>query len=91
MYAIRSYYGEFSLKDRLASIHRRIETAAVDSGRQPEDIQLVAVSKTVPIERLISAIELGVTILGENYIQESRKKFNALYAHPVSWHFIGLV
>jgi pyridoxal phosphate enzyme (YggS family) len=77
------------LKDRLLSVHSRIETAAIDSGRLPGDVQLVAVSKTVPIEKLQTAIESGVTILGENYIQESRDKFNALYTHPVSWHFIG--
>jgi len=77
------------LKDRLLSVHSRIETAAADSGRRPGDVQLVAVSKTVPIEKLQIAIESGVTLLGENYIQESRDKFNALYSHPVSWHFIG--
>lgn len=77
------------MKDRLLSVHNRIETAVADSGRLPEDVQLVAVSKTVPIEKLQAAIESGVTILGENYIQESRDKFNALYTHPVSWHFIG--
>jgi hypothetical protein len=50
---------------------------------------LVAVSKTVPFERLLRAIELGITVFGENYVQEARDKFNALYAHPLSWHFIG--
>ena len=77
------------MKNRLSSIYRRIAAAARDSGRRPEDIRLVAVSKTVPIERLLEAVGLGVTILGESYIQESREKFNALYAHSVSWHFIG--
>ena len=77
------------MKDKLLSVYSRIETAATDSGRLPGAVKLVAVSKTVPIEKLQTAIESGVTILGENYIQESRDKFNALYTHPVSWHFIG--
>jgi PLP dependent protein len=77
------------LKDRLISVQDRIKTAALDSGRKPEDVQLIAVSKTVPVERLETAIQSGVSVFGENYIQESREKFNALYTHPISWHFIG--
>jgi len=77
------------LKDRLKSIHSRIKTAALVSGRNPADVRLIAVSKTVPVEKLEKAIESGVAVFGENYIQESREKFNALYAHPISWHFIG--
>jgi len=49
----------------------------------------VVVSKTVPGERLLAAIDLGITVFGENYVQEAREKFNALYTHPLSWHFIG--
>jgi pyridoxal phosphate enzyme (YggS family) len=77
------------LKDRLSLIRSRIETAVADSGRQPEDVQLVAVSKTVPFEKILTGIDLGVTVFGENYVQEARDKFNALYSHPLSWHFIG--
>ncbi len=77
------------MKDRLSMIRSRIETAALDCGRRPENIQLVAVSKTVPGERLLTAIELGITVFGENYVQEAREKFNTLYAHPLTWHFIG--
>ena len=77
------------MKERLSLIRSRIAAAAVDSGRRPEDVQLVVVSKTVPSKRLLTAIDLGVTVFGENYVQEARDKFNALYAHPLSWHFIG--
>ena len=77
------------MKDRLSLVRSRIETATADSGRRPEDVQLVAVSKTVPSERLLTAIGLGLTVFGENYAQEALDKFNALYAHPLSWHFIG--
>jgi len=77
------------LKDRISLIRNRIQTAALDCGRRPEDVQLVVVSKTVPGERLLAAIDLGITVFGENYVQEAREKFNALYTHPLSWHFIG--
>ena len=77
------------MKERLSLIRSRIAAAAVDSGRRPEDVQLVVVSKTVPSKRLLTAIDLGVTVFGENYVQEARDKFNTLYAHPLSWHFIG--
>jgi pyridoxal phosphate enzyme (YggS family) len=63
--------------------------AAIGCGRNPETIRLVAVSKTVPVEKVKEAIEAGVSILGENYIQEAREKINALSSYPVSWHFIG--
>jgi hypothetical protein len=49
----------------------------------------VAVSKTIAAEIVKDAIDAGVTILGENYVQEARDKFKALVQYPVSWHFIG--
>jgi pyridoxal phosphate enzyme (YggS family) len=74
---------------QLKALQERIHTAARASGRPPESVRLVAVSKTVDTERVQSAIGAGVTILGENYIQEARDKFNALYDQGVAWHFIG--
>lgn len=50
---------------------------------------MVGVSKTVSVDRVKTAIHAGVGILGENYIQEAREKFNTLAALPASWHFIG--
>jgi len=77
------------LKKRLENVNDRINRAALKCGRDPESIHLVAVSKTIPANRVKEAIELGVTILGENYVQEARNKFNVLGTYPVSWHFIG--
>jgi len=77
------------MKERLEQIQRRIRNAAESCGRNADEIRLVAVSKTMPQEKLVQAIEAGVETLGENYVQEAREKFNALYALPVSWHFIG--
>ena len=77
----------------------RIEKAARKAGRDPEEIKLVAVSKTVETDRVKEAIEAGVTILGENYVQEAQKKIEEIgrpacterfgEGRLVSWHFIG--
>ena len=77
------------LKKRLENVKDHINKAALKCSRDPESIHLVAVSKTIPANRVREAIEAGVTILGENYVQEARNKFNALGTYPVSWHFIG--
>jgi len=69
-------------------VRQRIEDAAKACGRGPETVRMVAVSKTIPTNRVREAIEAGVTILGENYVQEAREKIRELSAHPVSWHFI---
>ncbi len=77
------------MNQRLEEINSRIRKAAEQCGRDPQSVRLVAVSKTVPSERVREAIDAGVTILGENYIQEARQKFDAMSAHPIAWHFIG--
>ena len=77
------------MHQRLEKIKASISRAAEQCGRNPQSVRLVAVSKTVPSERVLEAVHAGVTILGENYIQEAREKFDALSAHPVAWHFIG--
>ncbi|MBW2449442.1 MAG: YggS family pyridoxal phosphate-dependent enzyme [Deltaproteobacteria bacterium] len=77
------------LKKRLENVTHRINNAALKCSRDPESIQLVAVTKMVPTNKVREAIEAGVTTLGENYVQEARNKFNVLGIYPVSWHFIG--
>jgi PLP dependent protein len=77
-----------TIADNLARIQERINQAALRCGRQPEEIRLVAVSKTVPAERIREAASAGVALLGENYIQEARKKI-ALFGTHMEWHFIG--
>ena len=77
------------MKQRLEQINARIRQAAESCSRDPNSIRLVAVSKTIPAENVKEAIESGITILGENYVQEAREKFNALIQYPVSWHYIG--
>jgi pyridoxal phosphate enzyme (YggS family) len=66
----------------------RIEKAALRAGRNPGEIQLVAVSKTVEPARIQEAIEAGASVLGENYVQEAQKKIETM-GRPAAWHFIG--
>jgi PLP dependent protein len=77
------------LKENLENILNRIQITAINCGRNPESIRLVAVTKTVPANRIKDAIQAGVAIFGENYLQEARDKIRELSAYPVSWHFIG--
>lgn len=63
--------------------------AARSCGRDPASVKLVAVTKTVSVDDIRSAVAAGVTILGESYLQESIPKITALAGKPVQWHFIG--
>jgi len=77
------------LKKKLESVKQAIKAAAESCGRSPDSIRLVAVSKTMPADKVKEAIDAGAAIIGENYIQESREKFQALSQYNISWHFIG--
>ena len=77
------------MKQQLEQIRLRIRQAAESCNRDADSVRLVAVSKTIAADIVKEAIEAGVTILGENYVQEARDKFKALAQYPVSWHFIG--
>jgi len=76
------------VSDNLKRVRDKIAHAASRAGRNPENIQLVAVSKTVEAKRIREAIEAGATLFGENYIQEAREKIKEL-GHEVRWDFIG--
>ena len=78
-----------SIETRLAHIRNEIRMAAKGCGRDPETIDLVAVSKRKSSDAVASAIQAGVTLLGENYIQEAMDKINTIGNTPASWHFIG--
>ena len=75
------------IESRLNDVKARISAAAKECGRAPEDIKLIAVTKTYPIEAMNEAIRLGVTDIGENKPQEIRDKFDNV--SPVNWHLIG--
>lgn len=77
------------LADNLKAVKDRIETAAKAVGRDPADIKLVAVSKTHPIEVLREAMAAGVTVFGENKVQEAEGKVEEIGRKAAEWHLIG--
>ena len=76
---------------RLATVRAHIARAARDVGRGPEDITLVAVSKTVPVEAIEPALAAGQRAYGENYVQEAKAKWPRLRERypDAELHFIG--
>ncbi|HBJ75345.1 MAG TPA: YggS family pyridoxal phosphate-dependent enzyme [Syntrophaceae bacterium] len=76
------------IKTNILNIRKRIATAATRAGRDSGTIQLMAVSKTVEPDRIRQALDAGITLLGENYVQEAREKIPAV-GRPAVWHMIG--
>lgn len=77
-----------SIQANLQDIHERIAAASQRANRNPDDVRLVAVSKTKPASMIDQAAESGQTLFGENYVQEFVAKTEEVTA-PVTWHFIG--
>jgi pyridoxal phosphate enzyme (YggS family) len=78
------------LTERVRQVRARMAAAAERSGRSAEAVTLVAVTKTVPVERIQQAHDLGLRVFGENRVQEAREKMNALEEVPgLHWHMIG--
>lgn len=83
---------ERELAERIARVRETIASAAARSGRRPEDVTLVAVSKTVEPARVLLAAQLGITHFGENRVQEAEEKIAALAGRlptTVDWHMVG--
>ncbi len=77
-----------TIKNNLEIIKEKIEKAALMANRNPEEIKLVAVTKTATIEQIEEAINAGVKIIGENKIQEAKEKYKILSA-DIEWHLVG--
>ena len=78
-----------SLRENLAEIRAQIAHAAQKANRNADEIKLVAVSKTHPVEILREAIDAGAVILGENKIQEAEDKITEIGRESAEWHLIG--
>jgi pyridoxal phosphate enzyme (YggS family) len=72
----------------LKEVYAAIAAAAGRAGRDADAVRLVAVSKTVDLERLRAAIAAGQRLFGENYLQEAQAKIEAL-GDGISWHLVG--
>src|SRR5436309_3938707 len=77
------------LSANIAYVRSNIAEAAQRSGRSPGEITLVAVSKTVPVELVKIAYNLGVTDFGENRVQEALPKIAEFHPQGMRWHMIG--
>ncbi len=82
------------IRDRLRLIKGRIARAATRAGRSAEEIELVAVTKTVEVARIREALAAGVGHIGENRVQEALAKYEELSSNPPAadvprWHLIG--
>ena len=77
------------LRENLAEVKRKIERAAQKSGRNADEIRLIAVSKTHPAEVLQEAIQAGAKVFGENKVQEADRKISEIGRDKAEWHLIG--
>ena len=77
------------LAANIAHVHSTIAEAARRGGRAPDEIKLVAVSKSKPVELVQMAYNLGVTDFGENRVQEALPKIEAFHPQELRWHMIG--
>lgn len=77
-----------AVADNIARVRERICDSALRAGRTPDEVRLVAVTKTVGLAAIREAIAAGVDCCGENYVQEAREKVGALGA-AVEWHMVG--
>jgi pyridoxal phosphate enzyme (YggS family) len=77
------------LYGNLEAVRKRIQSAAAAAGRNPDEIKLVAVSKTYPAAVLREAIVAGIYVFGENKVQEAEGKIGEVGRYAAEWHLIG--
>ena len=80
------------LAERLADLRGRVERAVRDAGREPEQVRVIAISKTFPACRVLEALRAGQTLFGENRVQEATSKLAELDAatrERTEWHLVG--
>ncbi len=77
-----------SIKENIERLRVEIAEVSTRAGRAPEEVELVGVTKYVPLDRIQEAVDAGLSTLGENRIQEAREKVAAITG-KVSWHMIG--
>lgn len=78
-----------TIADRITVLRADITKACLEAGRDPEEVRLLAVSKTFPIAAVTEANQTGQSDFGENYLQEAIEKVGA--RPDLNWHFIGAI
>lgn len=76
------------VQENISKVEKKINAACSKAGRSQEDVTLIAVSKTKPIEMIEEALACGKREFGENKAQELKQKYEAL-SKDIKWHFIG--
>ncbi|MBP7348280.1 MAG: YggS family pyridoxal phosphate-dependent enzyme [Butyrivibrio sp.] len=76
------------IRRNLDLVEARIQAACVRSGRNRDEVTLIAVSKTRPVSDIREAMKCGITVFGENKVQELRDKTDEI-TEPLHWHMIG--
>lgn len=79
---------EMTIRENMKAVEDRIAAACQEAGRKPEDVTLIAVSKTKPVEMLREAYECGCRDFGENKVQELLDKYEVM-PRDIRWHMIG--
>ena len=79
---------EYGIKENIKEVENQIAAACQESGRAPEEVTLIAVSKTKPVELIREAYEYGCRDFGENKVQELLDKYEVL-PKDIRWHMIG--
>ena len=75
--------------ENLPVIRDLLATAAIEAGRDPDSVRLLAVSKRQPLEKVVELAAAGQRDFGENQVQEALDKMPDLAPFPITWHFIG--
>ena len=78
-----------SIRENLRRIRERVAEAALRAGRDPGEVKILGAAKGQPPERIREAVAEGLTLVGENYVQEAQRKKAELADLPLSWHLIG--
>ena len=77
-----------SIKENVEKLRERMNMAASRSDRDSDEITVVAVAKTISTEKIEEAITCGISVIGENRVQEARKKYSVI-GDKVAWHMVG--
>ena len=84
---------EIQLLDNLKEIYRKMAHAAMRAGSEPSEVKLIAVTKTVDIDLIRKAVDIGLREFGENRVQEAQKKVKSdelrVKTERIHWHLIG--
>ena len=78
-----------TISERLEDVREKVRTAAERAGRSPDEIQLIAISKTHGVDVVREALAAGVSDLGENRVQEAESKINEIGREAARWHLVG--